>query len=60
MAALATLAGVAPQFLAARWPDERERWEAIILEAREERHKEFDALAVKTANKVMEGLDKSF
>lgn len=60
MAALATLAGVVPQFLAARWPDERERWEAIILEAREERRKEMDAQAIKIANRVGEMLDKSF
>lgn len=59
MAALAALAGCLEQFLAVRWWDEREALEAIILEAREERHKEFDHLAVKIANKVGEMLDKS-
>lgn len=60
MAALATLAGLAPAYLEARWPHEREALEAIILEAREARHAEFDQLATKISNKVGEMLDKSF
>jgi hypothetical protein len=60
MAALASLAGLAPEFLAVRWNDDQEKLEAIILEAREERHNEFDHLAVKIANRIREVLDKSF
>jgi hypothetical protein len=59
MAALASAAGIASEFLAARWPHEQEPLEAVALEAEKLRGDERQDLAVRIRNEVRDLLDKS-
>jgi hypothetical protein len=58
-AALASMAGIAPEFLASRWPHEREPLEAIALEAEKMRADERQDQAVRIRNEVRDLLDRS-
>jgi len=59
MAALASAAGIASEFLAARWPHEIEPLEAIALEAEKLRADERQDQAVRIRNEVNDLLNKS-
>jgi hypothetical protein len=59
MTALASLAGLASEFLASRWPHEREPIEAAVLEAEKLRADERQDLAIKVRNQVKDLLDAS-
>ena len=59
MVALASAAGFASEYLAARWPHEREPLEAAALEAQQLRSDERKDLAILTRNEVRDLLDKS-
>jgi hypothetical protein len=59
MGALASAAGVLPEFLAARWPKERRPLEALALEAEEVREREREDLANKIRTEMADLLDKS-
>jgi hypothetical protein len=60
MVALAAAAGLAREYLAARWPHEIEPLEAIILEAEKVRQTERQDQAVRIRNEVGDLLDKTF
>lgn len=59
MAALASAAGIASEFLAARWPHEIEPLEAIALEAEKLRADERKDQAIAIRNEVSDLLDRS-
>lgn len=59
MAALASAAGVASEYLASRWPHEREPLEALALEAEKMRADDRQDQAVRIRNEVRDLLDKS-
>lgn len=47
-------------WLKARWPDDIAVLEALAVEIREQREQEIKGLAIETANRIMEGLEKAF
>ena len=59
MLALASTAGFASEYLAARWPHEREPLEAGALEAEKLRADERQDQAVRIRNEIGDLLDKS-